>query len=42
MDKFKKAITNYIEKDENFALFIDGEWGTGKTHFFEYDYFLMK
>ncbi|MDT3894581.1 P-loop NTPase fold protein [Staphylococcus arlettae] len=39
MDKFKKAITNYIEKDENFALFIDGEWGTGKTHFFEYDYF---
>lgn len=40
MDKFKDAITNYIEKDENFALFIDGEWGTGKTHFFEYDYFL--
>lgn len=42
MDKFKDAITNYIEKDENFALFIDGEWGTGKTHFFEYDYFLNK
>lgn len=42
MEKFKEAITNYIEKDENFALFIDGEWGTGKTHFFEHDYFLTE
>src|SRR5699024_8601116 len=40
MEKFEEAITNYIEKDENFALFVDGEWGTGKTHFFEHDYLL--
>lgn len=39
MEKFKESITNYIEKEENFALFIDGEWGTGKTHFFERNYF---
>lgn len=39
MDKFKKVIINYIEKDENFVLFIDGEWGIGKIYFFEYDYF---
>ncbi|PTI00121.1 hypothetical protein BU105_07085 [Staphylococcus xylosus] len=42
MEKFKEAITNYIEKDENFAVFVDGGWGTGKTHFFEHDYFLNK
>src|SRR5699024_6261548 len=42
MEKFEEAITNYIEKDENFALFVDGEWGTGKTHFFEHDYLLRE
>jgi len=42
LEKFKESITNYIDKDENFALFIDGEWGTGKTHFFERDYLFNK
>ncbi|MDW4275872.1 hypothetical protein [Staphylococcus aureus] len=31
MEKFKEAITNYIEKDENFALFIDGEWTANRA-----------
>lgn len=40
MEKFEEAITNYIEKDEKFALFVDGEWGTGKTYYFNNDFLL--
>lgn len=40
MEKFEEAITNYIKKDEKFALFVDGEWGTGKTYYFNNDFLL--
>jgi len=35
MEKFKTALMNYLERNENFALFIDGEWGTGKSYYLE-------
>lgn len=33
MDNFSDGIKNYINGDENFALFINGDWGIGKTYF---------
>lgn len=30
MEKLNEAIKNYIDSDELFALFIDGQWGVGK------------
>lgn len=31
--EIKASILNYIEEEDSFALFLDGEWGIGKTHF---------
>ncbi|HDE5899274.1 TPA: NTPase, partial [Staphylococcus aureus] len=33
MEKLNEAIKNYIDSDELFALFIDGQWGVGKTYY---------
>ncbi|HDD0452161.1 TPA: NTPase [Staphylococcus aureus] len=33
MEKLNEAIKNYIDSDELFALFIDGQWGLGKTYY---------
>ncbi|HDC7416409.1 TPA: NTPase [Staphylococcus aureus] len=33
MEKLNEAIKNYIDSDELFALFIDGQWGAGKTYY---------
>lgn len=33
----KESISNYIETDNEYALCIDGEWGTGKTYFINND-----
>ncbi|HEI7290438.1 TPA: NTPase [Staphylococcus aureus] len=33
MEKLNEAIKNYIDSDELFAFFIDGQWGVGKTYY---------
>ncbi|HDH4926193.1 TPA: chromosomal replication initiator DnaA, partial [Staphylococcus aureus] len=33
MEKLNEAIKNYIDSDGLFALFIDGQWGVGKTYY---------
>lgn len=33
MEKLNEAIKNYIDSDELFALFIDGQRGVGKTYY---------
>lgn len=33
MEKLNEAIKNYIDSNELFALFIDGQWGVGKTYY---------
>lgn len=35
MDDIKQSISNYLESSDEFALLIDGGWGTGKTHFIQ-------
>lgn len=36
--KLKKTIRSYIcSNEDELALFIDGEWGTGKSYFFEHE-----
>lgn len=37
MDNFSDGIKNYINGDENFALFINGDWGIGKTYFIKHN-----
>lgn len=33
MDILVKTVIGYLESNDQFAMQIDGEWGTGKTHF---------
>ena len=33
----KKAVRNYLKDPDQYALMIDGEWGSGKTYFVEND-----
>lgn len=39
MDDIKQSISNYLESSDEFALLIDGGWGTGKTHFIQNELF---
>ena len=32
----KKAVEEYLEAPDQYALMITGEWGCGKTHFVEH------
>ncbi|EOT49444.1 MULTISPECIES: P-loop NTPase fold protein [Enterococcus] len=33
MNRLEEIIKNYLQNEENYALQIDGKWGTGKTFF---------
>ncbi|MDT2814780.1 P-loop NTPase fold protein [Vagococcus carniphilus] len=33
MEHIEESIFNYIKSDSPYALLIDGDWGTGKTHY---------
>lgn len=39
MDRIKEKINEYIEKENTqYAIMIDGEWGSGKTFFIKNEY----
>lgn len=35
MEHIEAAIQNYLNSNDEFALLIDGDWGTGKTYFIQ-------
>lgn len=37
MKNIKNGIDNYIKSNSQYALLLDGEWGSGKTYFIKHD-----
>jgi len=36
MERIDKLVKNYLEQSTEYALMINGEWGSGKTHYYNY------
>lgn len=39
IENVKQSIQNYVKSNSEYALLIDGEWGTGKTYFVNKNFF---